>query len=531
MSYIVCMEIMDTLNDKETGSFYTPQELVQYMIDIIRVRVSFEHVLEPSAGDGRFITSLNQHSQNITAIEIDHAKAKSLLSTFGKDIIIECTDFAEYALTQHEQFTLIIGNPPYISKKNMSEEQRLRSIELVQLFEQSESLFQNLWVTFILGSLKLLSKNGAIFFVLPFEFLQVQYAEKLRIFLEDKFNTIEITTFQDQVFSNIDQDVCLVFLSNERVAKPYIKYTTIESIENPDIVFESTIMRNKPLKKWSNCILNDDETEHLKLIAQRYSKINTFGEISPGIVTGANSFFIIDSTSVSKFSIKKDVSIKIISKSSDIRRKFLFYEEDYTELSNAGRPVYLVNLNSVDENDFSEELKAYMELGIKQNINERYKCKERKRWYDVPIVKKGEACFFKRFHLYPRIIVNHAGVYTTDIAYNIRFNEGFDSESFVFCFYNSLTLALCEYYGRFYGGGVGELVPSEFKELAIPYRKIDKSHILQVDRMVRDDKPFTSVVDYVDSIVLELETDEKKLLQDIRNRFIKRRISETLQEV
>ena len=94
------------------------------------------------------------------------------------------------------------------------------------------------------------------FFVLPFEFLQVQYAEKLREFLETKFNTIEITTFEDGVFSDIEQDVCLVYLSNEKNGKPYIKYTTLISAEDTTKTFESIIMRNKPLKKWSNCIIS-----------------------------------------------------------------------------------------------------------------------------------------------------------------------------------------------------------------------------------------------------------------------------------
>ncbi len=518
------------MSDKNTGSFYTPQKLVEFMIEYIKDRVSFEHVLEPSAGDGRFLFPLKQLSQNITAIELDKTKADSLLCTFGKNININCADFTDYALKEDGDYSLIIGNPPYISKKNMSDDQRQKSIKLVQLFEQSESLFQNLWVSFILGSLKLLSNNGAIFFVLPFEFLQVQYAEKLRVFLEEKFNTIEITTFQDQVFSHIEQDVCLVFLSNEKAAKPYVKYTTIKSFNESSKVFESVIMRNKPLKKWSNCILNDNETDYLNNLSKKYPHINVFGEISPGIVTGANAFFIVDSNVVAELGIE-DKIIKIISKSNEIKGKFIFYEEDYTDLSDSGKKVYLVNLNKIDEATFSNELKTYLELGREKKIHERYKCKERKRWYDVPIVKNGEACFFKRFHLYPRIIVNHARVYTTDIAYNIRFHEKYTSESFGFCFYNSLTLALCEYNGRFYGGGVGELVPSEFKELAIPYKEIDKPHVLFVDQLIRNGEPLSSVIDYVDNIVLELDTEEKRMLQNIRNRFIKRRISEAFKEV
>jgi len=95
------------------------------------------------------------------------------------------------------------------------------------------------------------------------------------------------------VFSEIEQDVCLVYLKNDLEEKPYIKYTTIVSASDPMQTFQSVIMRNKPLKKWSNCILNDVETDRLNEISKKHPEIKTFGDISPGIVTGANAFFIL----------------------------------------------------------------------------------------------------------------------------------------------------------------------------------------------------------------------------------------------
>jgi adenine-specific DNA-methyltransferase len=45
----------------------------------------------------------------------------------------------------------------------------------------------------------------------------------------------------------------------------------------------------------------------------------------------------------------------------------------------------------------------------------------------------------------------------------------------IFSFYNSLTLVFAETNGRYYGGGVLELTPSEFKKLPIPYINISAS--------------------------------------------------------
>ena len=44
-------------NKKDTGSFYTPQSLIDYMVSYISVRVRPSSILEPSAGDGRFVNN------------------------------------------------------------------------------------------------------------------------------------------------------------------------------------------------------------------------------------------------------------------------------------------------------------------------------------------------------------------------------------------------------------------------------------------------------------------------------------------
>lgn len=60
----------------------------------------------------------------------------------------------------------------------------------------------------------------------------------------------------------------------------------------------------------------------------------------------------------------------------------------------------------------------------------------------------------------------------TDSAYQIDMKGGFKISDLIFSFYNSLTLIFSELDGRYYGGGVLELTPKEFKGLPIPFVKI-----------------------------------------------------------
>lgn len=516
---------MSVTSNKLTGSFYTPQSLVNYMVNYVSKRMQPHNILEPSAGDGRFISQLTEFHVPITAIEFGKEKANNLNRKFGDICTVRESDFLKFSLESKAEFDLIIGNPPYVAKKIMLKDQCERSLKLIDQFSLNSTLFQNMWVSFLLASFKLLSPAGAIFFVLPFEFLQVQYAEKLRTFLEEKFNTIEITTFENRIFSEIEQDICLVYFANEKSAKPFIRYTTLKSDTDTEVTFSSIIMRNKPLKKWSNCILNDAETEALHQIALHYPKVDAVGKIAPGIVTGANNFFIRSKKDIERLKITASNAIPVLTKSSIVPPLLLFTEKDFLTIAESGIPAYVLNLKTLQRSSFSPALIGHIKYGKKNQIHKRYKCKSRGRWFDVPIVETGTACFFKRFHTFPRVIVNQAGIHTTDIAYNIRFHDEYSASSFAFCFYNSLTLALCEYNGRFYGGGVGELVPTEFKALHIPYKDVPNENIQILDRMIRNQEDMQNVINYVDSVVLSDLTEECiKMLQAIRIRYISRRM-------
>ena len=520
--------------NKETGSYYTPYDLVEFMVKYLkRQGQDFSNVLEPSAGDGRFLSWLLPVSGHLKAIELFANKVAEIRDkyVFQENLQVEQNDFIEYAMNSEEKYSLIIGNPPYINIKLMKKEELELAKEMCEEEGLRTSIMQNMWLAFVVGAMRLLKMEGSIFFVLPMEFLQVQYAEKLREHLEKKFNTIHIISFRKQIFSEIEQEVCLVYLTNRARSIPYILYEIYEDAISEKPVYINKIQKSKPLKKWSNAILSDEEINLLKDVSEEYEKVNMIGDTAPGIVTGGNKYFILTQEQVQEYECQ-EYTIPILQKSSFVNENTVIIDEHTMNgLQRRQKPMYLLDLADVQEVEMSARLLAYLNKIREEKTGDirlidRYKCANRSPWYGVPIVKKGGVIFFKRYHVLPRVYINRANIHTTDAGYHIRLKEGLDKDSVVFCFYNSLTLAQCEFQGRYYGGGVSELVTSEFKALPIPYSKIEREDIEKLDRMFREKNQVEEIVSFVNSKTLMLDMEENTVIdiENIRRKLVKRRL-------
>lgn len=72
---------------------------------------------------------------------------------------------------------------------------------------------------------------------------------------------------------------------------------------------------------------------------------------------------------------------------------------------------------------------------------------------------------------------------------------------------------------------MSELVPSEFKELKIPYRKIGDEDINTLNQMFRDKKDLDSIVQFVNTRTIsnDMEKQTVEKIEAIRKKLIQRR--------
>lgn len=194
---------------KDLGQFYTPQEVVNYMINSLGLQPNSK-VLDPTCGCGVFLVSaynylkrinkdamkniygvdLNESATKITRINLWLRNGRNLKSLkilesnikIGNSIVenkkIDKNGFdwkKEFKDVVNDGFDFIIGNPPYVTLKNNEE------------FDLNESIFSkiskgstNCASLIIAKSFELLKENGKMAFVLPKTLLRVNSYSKLR---------------------------------------------------------------------------------------------------------------------------------------------------------------------------------------------------------------------------------------------------------------------------------------------------------------------------------------------------------------
>jgi len=526
------------MNKKLTGSYYTPKPIADFMVRYIFGQIDDENIsiLEPSVGNGVFIksiaeTSFTSKSKNsLTLVEINNnelLEAQKEIKRNKCNIIIHNGDFLKYLHDSSEKFTLIIGNPPYIQKKLLSKETINLCEKVHKSSNMSKNKINNIWTSFVVGSINLLKDNGILAFVLPSDILQVKYAEEIREHLENKFERIEIYTLETSDFPDIEQQtIILIAYKNKKINGTY--FYKIKSITEgiTKQISSNGLMISQ--KKWTHYNLSFSDIKLLNKITKDMPKVSDFVKISAGIVTGANNFFIQTKSIIDKYELG-EYALPILSKSSLFKRGV---ELSTNEFNSLGDKSYATHLIAISENDkLNSKQLEYIFKGEELGLNKRYKCSLRKKWYSVPnISTHPKAIYFKRCHTYPKLIENSAKVFVTDTAYKIYPKKDMNTKSFIFSFYNIVTLIYAELMGRKYGGGVLELTPNELKDLPIIYTDIKNAEYKQFVKKINANNNILETIEFVNNKTRLVNHNELNQLQNIYKKLTYSRIGKAPRE-
>jgi type I restriction-modification system DNA methylase subunit len=206
LSYIITKKINKT-EKKNNGIYFTPPKTINKNLELLEPYMeNINEILEPSCGSCEYISALmnKYHDKNITGIELNTTIFENILFLQNDNIKLYNENFITYE--PNKKFDLIIGNPPYfIMKKN----------EVNKSYYNYFEGRPNIFILFVIKSLKLLNTNGILSFVLPKNFLNCLYYDKTRKYINENFHILNLFECNDD-YIETEQETIVIILQNKK---------------------------------------------------------------------------------------------------------------------------------------------------------------------------------------------------------------------------------------------------------------------------------------------------------------------------
>lgn len=237
---------IDKKEKKNNGIFFTPKSIINKNLELLQPYMkNINNILEPSCGSCEYIISIlsRYKNKNITGIELNENIYEKI-----KELDINNTELLNENFLEYEgkKYDLIIGNPPYyVLKKN----------KVNKKYWEYITGRPNIFLLFIIKSLELLNDDGILSFILPNNFKNSIYYNKLREYIDDNLKIINIEDCNDSSYLETKQDTFIFIIQKKKSRNK--KYT---------------------LKRNNNIIFNTKS--NIKRIKQLYENSKTLSELN-----------------------------------------------------------------------------------------------------------------------------------------------------------------------------------------------------------------------------------------------------------
>ena len=452
-------------NKKNNGIFYTPPELADFVANL-GITFSKTRVLDPCVGEGALLLAarkrlleLNSEAPNRQLYGYDLSPPKNevkkicLKGLLLQENLKERDFFLEDDADLKLKFDVILMNPPFVRHHLIPKETQERIRKIIGN-KEILPMTSDLWAYFLVHSFKFLRKEGSLVAILPWSFLHTDFAIKVRKMMIDKFRELQVVIIGRRMFKKVEERV-LVFKGNGfgfSTSKVEIFYSS--SIPKGKISWNQVnreIWQNSLWKSLINIDINEILTEIENNLG--FKPLSYFARIRIGTVTGANNFFIINKDDVNKMRLPKKFLRPIIRHSSDLHKLKISISDNIQDF------LLLIP----EDMELSSSLENYIKKGEKDDINERYHTRNRKKWYSITKQKPPDGFLHYMTKEVPFIVLNPDGILSTNTIHNLYFLDSVDENSkkwIQFSMLTSISQLSIELIGRTYGGGILKIEPT-----------------------------------------------------------------------
>ncbi len=447
-------------NQKSNGIYYTPSLLAEYLAKPL-IQNENQTILDPSYGEGALLLAaervFNQVS-NSTTLKLygcDTKPVNGLLEHLPKANLHEI-DFFDFPLSKI--FHTILMNPPYVRHKI----QNLKKLDNYRKTIPPLKILNNnadLWAMFLVKAVLHLKQNGNLGAILPYAFLQADYAKPLRKWLSEIFRDIKVVALNGKYFEDTSERIVVLWLKGYGEKSKTIKIASSQRIDSK-IIFSKLSIDN-----WISDKVHYSNSKTIQFLLAKYKSEFGFtdftrhADVKIGVVTGAVDYFI-----------KSRLEATNIGFNSSRLKPILTAADEFPEYILHGKKNLKV-LISLKTNDHLK-FRKYIKEGVDGKYNQRSHSKLREPWYAVKIGRMPDAFFHYRITKLPYLLPNIYKVQCTNSIHRIYFKKITSTEKkwIMVSMLSSPCQLSIEVNSKIYGNGVLKIEPKSLKNSLIVRR-------------------------------------------------------------
>lgn len=478
------------LDRNRLGQFSTPFPVACQMVGrALRDMPSDMPVrfLEPALGSGVFFSALLRQAPaariaDATGCEIDSAYgdiARAVWGASGLHVVPD--DFVSFAAQAENvgRFSLLCTNPPYVRHHHLSAERKvaLQAFVMQRLGLQASGL-SGLYVYFMLLADAVLADGAIASWLLPAEFLYVNYGRVLRDYLTSMVTLLSIHHFNpgDVQFDDALVSSCIVTYRKTRPSAASlcdVSYGGDYLTPQEQRTVPTTELRR--LNKWTMSHFGDSG------LSADTPRLKDIFSVRRGIATGANEFFIIDNETASQYEIPRAFLKPILPSPRYVREPLIRATVDGLPEVPGFRYLLDCPLPPDEVRRRYPGLWRYLDDGVSRGISRGYLCAQKDVWYyqerrePAPFLASymGRANGNRECPI--RFFVNFSDAIVTNVFLNL-----YPTSRLAACLdgdrdrmielgqaLNNVPAECILHAGRAYGGGLHKIEPRELLEVPL----------------------------------------------------------------
>jgi adenine-specific DNA-methyltransferase len=375
------------------GQFATPYALA---VEVTRFARSFlserdypVRFCDPAIGTGAFYSALRtvfgaEEVASAVGIEIDPGFVQAARSLWGSSGLgVHEADFTDCRTRQSvlQRPNLILTNPPYVRHHHLSQEQktRLRSLS-ARATRLDVNGLSGLYVYFVLLAHDWLEEGGLSVWLIPTEFMDVNYGEALRRYLTECVTLLAVHRFDahDVQFADaLVSSAVVVFRKTPPGAEGSARFTCGGTPLVPGAAQAVPLQDLRRARKWTGF----PQGTAAPGATSGEILLSEFFKVQRGIATGANEFFILPRGEAAERGLPEEFLTPILPPPRHLNAAVIEPDGGGYPAIEPQLAVISCDLPEAQVRASYPELWRYLATAEQTGVRERYLLRHRQPWY------------------------------------------------------------------------------------------------------------------------------------------------------